>query len=250
MICSGIAWSTPTKSAGIPAANASSPRANGGLGALALGRAPLPDPDPAAVAQAMADGIRAMGLTALPWTETARSLQARVAFLHRLDPASWPDLSDATLAADPLAWLGEHLRGVTRRAHLARIDVAQALRDRLDWRQRRDLDRLAPTHIEVPTGREVAVDYSGDAPVLAVKLQELFGQRTTPTVADGRVPVLLHLLSPAGRPVQVTRDLEGFWKTGYAAVRAELRGRYPKHPWPDDPLIAVPTRGVKRRIDS
>jgi ATP-dependent helicase HrpB len=146
-----------------------------------------------------------------------------------------------------LDWLGEHLDGVTRRAHLARIDVAAALLDRLDWKQRRDLDRLAPTHIEVPTGRSVTIDYSGESPVLAVKMQEMFGVRATPTVADGRVPILVHLLSPAGRPVQVTQDLEGFWRSGYAAVRAELRGRYPKHPWPDDPLTAVPTKGVKRR---
>lgn len=217
------------------------------LGALALDRAALPNPDPAEVAAAMAEGIRQIGLAALPWTGAARGVQARVAFLHRLDPESWPDLSDAALAADPLAWLGEHLQGVTRRAHLARIDIAQALRDRLDWRQRRDLDRLAPAHIEVPTGRQVPLDYSGDEPVLAVKLQEMFGQRTTPTVADGRVAVLVHLLSPAGRPLQVTRDLEGFWKTGYAAVRAEMRGRYPRHPWPDDPLAAEPTRRAKRK---
>lgn len=217
------------------------------LGALALDRGALANPDPAKVVHAMAEGIRQMGLFALPWTDAARGLQARVAFLRRLESASWPDLSDDALAADPLAWLGEHLRGITRRAHLARIDIAQALRDRLDWRQRRDLDRLAPAHIEVPTGRQLPLDYSGEAPVLAVKLQEMFGQRTTPVVADGRVAVLVHLLSPAGRPLQVTKDLEGFWKTGYAAVRAEMRGRYPRHPWPDDPLAAEPTRKAKRK---
>jgi ATP-dependent helicase HrpB len=217
------------------------------LGALVLAREPLASLAPAAVAQAMAEGIRQLGLAALAWTNEARAVQARVAFLRRLDPNTWPDLSDAALAADPAAWLGEQLNGVTRRAHLARIDVATALLDRLDWRQRRDLDRLAPTRVTLPTGRRAALDYSGETPVLAVKLQEMFGQRGTPTVADGRVPVLVHLLSPAGRPVQVTRDLEGFWKTGYAAVRAELRGRYPKHPWPEDPLTAPPTKAVKSR---
>jgi ATP-dependent helicase HrpB len=146
-----------------------------------------------------------------------------------------------------LAWLGKNLDGITRRNHLTRVDVTAALLDRLDWKQRRELDRLAPTHIEVPTGRSVPIDYSGESPVLAVKLQEMFGARTTPTVADGRVPILIHLLSPAGRPVQVTQDLEGFWRNGYASVRAELRGRYPKHPWPDDPLTATPTKGAKRR---
>jgi ATP-dependent RNA helicase HrpB len=217
------------------------------LGALVLERKPITAPDPQALARAMADGIRQLGLSALPWTVDARALQARLSFLRRLDPEAWPDVSEAALAAEPLAWLGKHLDGITRRSHLARIDVGAALLDRLDWKQRRDLDRLAPTHIEVPTGRSVTIDYSGEAPVLAVKLQEMFGARTTPTVADGRVPILIHLLSPAGRPVQVTRDLEGFWRNGYAAVRAELRGRYPRHPWPDDPLTAPPTKSVKRR---
>jgi ATP-dependent helicase HrpB len=217
------------------------------FGALVLDRKPIAAPDSPALARAMADGIRQLGLTALSWTPEARAIQARIAFLRRLDADRWPDVSDAALAADPVAWLGEHLDGVTRRAHLARIDVAAALLDRLDWKQRRDLDRLAPTHIDVPTGRSVTIDYTGESPVLAVKLQEMFGARTTPTVADGRVPILIHLLSPAGRPVQVTQDLEGFWRSGYAAVRAELRGRYPKHPWPDDPLTAPPTKGVKRR---
>jgi ATP-dependent helicase HrpB len=217
------------------------------LGALVLERKPITAPDPQALARAMADGIRQIGLSVLPWTADARAIQARLGFLRRLDPETWPDVSESALAAEPLAWLGKHLDGVTRRSHLARIDVGAALLDRLDWKQRHDLDRLAPTHIEVPTGRSVAIDYSGESPVLAVKLQEMFGARATPTVADGRVPILIHLLSPAGRPVQVTRDLEGFWRTGYAAVRAELRGRYPKHPWPDDPLTAPPTKGVKRR---
>jgi ATP-dependent helicase HrpB len=217
------------------------------LGALALERKPIAAPDPRALARAMADGIRQLGLAALPWTAEARATQARVAFLRRLDPDGWPDVADAALAADPLSWLGEQLGGITRRAHLSRIDVAAALLARLDWKQRRALDRLAPTHVEVPTGRSVTIDYSGASPVLAVKLQEMFGARTTPAVADGRVPILIHLLSPAGRPVQVTQDLEGFWRNGYAAVRAELRGRYPKHPWPEDPLTAPPTKGVKRR---
>jgi ATP-dependent helicase HrpB len=217
------------------------------LGVLVLDREPLPQPDPQAIIRAMAEGIRQLGLSALPWTETARNIQARVALLRRLDPDAWPDLSDTALAEDVESWLGKQLGGVTRRAHLGRIDVARSLLDRLDWRQRRDLDRLTPTHLEVPTGRSVPIDYSGDAPVLAVKLQEMFGVRATPTIADGSIPVLVHLLSPAGRPLQVTRDLEGFWRTGYAAVRAEMRGRYPKHPWPDDPLTAVPVKGVKRR---
>src|SRR5262249_38718628 len=126
------------------------------LGALVLERKPIAAPDPQAMARAMADGVRQLGLAALPWSADARAIQARIAFLRRLDPDSWPDVSDASLAADPAMWLGVHLDGITRRSHLARIDVAAALLDRLDWKQRRELDRLAPTHIDVPTGRSVA----------------------------------------------------------------------------------------------
>lgn len=216
------------------------------LGALLLEETRLERPSAEAVAAAMAEGIRQLGMAALPWSERARALQARLLFLHRLFPEDWPDLADAALLADPLAWLGPRLAGVTRRAQLQKLDLEAALLDRLDWRQRRALDELAPAVLPVPSGRSVPLDYGGEAPVLAVKLQELFGQRTTPSVAGGRVPVVIHLLSPAGRPVQVTQDLEGFWKSGYAAVRAELRGRYPKHPWPEDPLTAPPQRGVKR----
>ncbi len=216
------------------------------LGALVLEEKRDGAADPAAVAAALAEGIRQLGHAALPWTPAARSLQARVALLRRLWPESWPDLSDESLLADPLAWLGAALQGLTRRTQLARLDLGEALREQLTWQQRRDLDRLAPTHLAVPSGRQVEIDYGGEAPVLAVKLQELFGQRSTPAVADGRVPVVIHLLSPAGRPVQVTQDLAGFWQGSYAAVRAELRGRYPKHPWPEDPLTAPPQRGTKR----
>jgi ATP-dependent helicase HrpB len=216
------------------------------LGALVLEAKPA-SPDPTATAAAMAAGIKALGLAALPWNEQARGVQARVAFLRRLEPERWPDLSDAALAEDPLGWLGERLAGVTRRAHLTRLDLAAALLDRLDWQQRRALDRLAPTHVPVPSGRQAALDYSGETPALAIKLQEMFGASTGPSVADGRVAVQLQLLSPAGRPVQVTQDLAGFWRNGYAAVRAELRGRYPRHPWPEDPLTAPPRRGVTPR---
>jgi ATP-dependent helicase HrpB len=216
------------------------------LGALVLEARPAP-PDPAATVAAMAAGIKELGIAALPWTDQARGIQARVAFLRRLEPERWPDLSDTALAVDPLEWLGERLAGVTRRAHLARLDLAAALLDRLDWRQRRELDRLAPTHVAVPSGRQAALDYGGETPALAIKLQEMFGAGAGPSVADGRVAVQLQLLSPAGRPVQVTQDLAGFWRNGYAAVRAELRGRYPRHPWPEDPLTAPPRRGVTPR---
>jgi ATP-dependent helicase HrpB len=213
------------------------------LGALVLEAKPAP-PDPTATAAAMAAGIKELGIAALPWSDQARGIQARAAFLRRLEPERWPDLSDAALAEDPLAWLGARLASVTRRAHLARLDLAAALLDRLDWQQRRDLDRLAPTHAAVPSGRQAPLDYSGETPALAIKLQEMFGASAGPSVAGGRVAVQLQLLSPAGRPVQVTQDLAGFWRNGYAAVRAELRGRYPRHPWPEDPLTAPPRRGA------
>jgi ATP-dependent helicase HrpB len=217
------------------------------LGALVLERAIQQKPDGAAVTRAMAEGIKAMGIAALPWNESARAIQSRISFLRRIEGDKWPDLSDGALIADPQGWLGERLNGIFRRSHLGRLDLAEALLAQLDWQQRRDLDVLAPSHMTTPTGRSVALDYSGDLPVLAVKLQEMFGQRATPAVAGGRVAVVVQLLSPAGRPLQTTRDLQGFWQTGYAAVRAEMRGRYPRHPWPDDPLTAPPQRGVKRR---
>ena len=156
-------------------------------------------------------------------------------------------MSDTALLDTLPTWLGPALSRSRRRADLARIDVHAALSLLLPWPAARRLDELAPDRLEVPSGARVRVDYTGDEPVLAVKLQETFGWTTTPTIADGRVPVLLHLLSPAGRPVAVTRDLETFWQTGYRQVRAELRGRYPKHPWPEDPLTAIPTARTNRR---
>ncbi|MBM3548825.1 MAG: ATP-dependent helicase HrpB [Alphaproteobacteria bacterium] len=218
------------------------------LGALVLEETRIETLSAETRAVAMLAGVRAMGLDALPWTPALRSFQARNRFLHRLDPA-WPDFSDAALLADLEAWLAPYLGGASRRAHLQRIDLAGALLARLDWQQRKKLDELAPTHIDVPSGSWIGLDYDTDPPVLAVKLQEMFGQVDTPKVGGGRVPVVIHLLSPAGRPLQVTQDLGNFWRSGYAAVRSELRGRYPKHPWPEDPLTAPPTRRTKAAMD-
>ncbi len=145
-------------------------------------------------------------------------------------------------------WLGPFVEGITRRSQLRRVDLARALRASLSREQQRRLDALAPTHVAVPSGSRVPIDYgAGETPVVAVRLQEMFGLAKTPAVADGRVPLLLHLLSPAGRPLQVTRDLGRFWATSYAQVRAEMRGRYPKHDWPESPLTAAPTTRTKRR---
>ena len=217
------------------------------LGALVLADKPLAKADPAQVAAAMAEGVRARGLGALPWSREAETLRARVAFLRRLDGEPWPDWSDDALLAGLDEWLAPYLSGVTRRAQLAGLDLVEILTARLSYDQRRALDRLAPTHVAAPSGSRIAIDYGGATPVLAVKLQEMFGARESPAVADGRVKLVIHLLSPAGRPLAVTQDLAGFWRNAYPQVRGEMRGRYPRHPWPDDPLAATPTKRTKRR---
>ena len=218
------------------------------LGSLVLARAPLPEPAPGATTAALLQGIRARGLDLLPLDRSVQELRERVAFLRRTFGDPWPDWSDEVLLATLEDWLAPFLTGCRRRRDLDRIPLLDALLSRFDHRQRQQLDQLAPTHLRVPSGSRVRIDYGqGETPVLAVKLQELFGARTTPSVAGGRVPVVLHLLSPARRPVQVTQDLAGFWERSYPAVRSEMRGRYPKHPWPEDPLSAVPTARTKRR---
>jgi ATP-dependent helicase HrpB len=211
------------------------------FGAIELSSAPLPNPPRGLVADAMRAGLQREGLSVLRWSEAATNLRQRLSFLHRHLGDPWPDVSDDALLADPDAWLD--LSGVRT---LARVDVHQALRKLVPWSVVGRLDDLAPERLPVPSGSSVRVDYTGDQPVLAVRLQETFGWRATPRLADGRVPVLLHLLSPAGRPAAVTADLESFWRTGYPLVRAELRGRYPKHAWPEDPWQAAPVRGVRR----
>ncbi len=217
------------------------------LGQLVLTAERLEKPDPDRVAEALIQGVRDLGLAALPWTDTLRRWRQRVQFLHELDEAQWPDLSDRALLDGLDQWLAPFVGGMTRAGHLGRLDLAGALQSLLPWDRRHALDELAPTHITVPSGSRIPVDYSGETPVLAVRLQEMFGATETPRVASGRVPVLLHLLSPAGRPVQVTRDLASFWAGAYQDVKKDLKGRYPKHHWPDDPLQAEPTRRTKRR---
>ena len=215
------------------------------FGALVLKAQDL-EPDPGRIAGALCEGIRWRGLDCLPWTESARQLQARVRLLRARELDAWPDLSDAGLRDRLDEWLGPYLGRRRRLAALADLDLAAILQDQLDHRQRRELARRAPERLTVPSGRQQAIDYATDPPVLAVKLQELFGLTATPSVDDGRVPLVLHLLSPAGRPLAVTGDLAGFWSSGYPAVRRELRGRYPKHPWPEDPLLAQPTHRTAR----
>ncbi|XAN47811.1 ATP-dependent helicase C-terminal domain-containing protein [Micromonospora oryzae] len=218
------------------------------LGAIELVARPLARPGPELVAAALRDGLRRDGLALLTWSPAARALRERMAFCrHALGP-DWPDVTDDALLAGVADWLGPELAAARRRADLARVDVVAALRRLLPWSLAARLDDLAPERIAVPSGSRVRVDYADPAaPVLAVKLQETFGWADAPRVAGGRVPVLLHLLSPAGRPVAVTADLASFWRTGYPQVRAELRGRYPRHPWPEDPTTAEPTRRAAPR---
>ncbi|MEW1634907.1 ATP-dependent helicase C-terminal domain-containing protein [Streptomyces sp. NPDC093801] len=219
------------------------------LGAIELVVRPLRDPDPALVRAALLDGLRGEGLGLLRWSPDAVALRARLGFLHRTLGGAWPDVADdAALLERADDWLEPELSRARRRGDLGRIDAGQALNRLLPWAtgEAVRLDELAPERIEVPSGSRIRVDYTGEQPVLAVKLQELFGLAQTPRVAG--VPVLVHLLSPAGRPAAVTADLASFWQGGYRAVRAELRGRYPKHPWPEDPATAEPTRHTNARL--
>ncbi|WBB57485.1 ATP-dependent helicase C-terminal domain-containing protein [Verrucosispora sp. WMMD573] len=218
------------------------------LGAIELVDRPLARPDRQAVADALLTGLRETGLDVLTWTPAARALRERLAFCRYALGDDWPDVSDEALLAGAPHWLGPELAGARRRADLTRIDVTGALRRLLPWPLAGRLDELAPERIAVPSGSRIRVDYADPAaPVLAVRLQETFGWPEAPRVGGGRVPVLLHLLSPAGRPVAVTADLASFWRSGYRQVRAELRGRYPRHPWPEDPTTATPTRRAGRR---
>jgi ATP-dependent helicase HrpB len=215
------------------------------LGAIVLAEHRLDDPDPDAIAAALLAGLRAEGTGLLHW-KTARRRRDRLATLHRALGPPWPDVSDAALLdASELWWHGPFTRARTR-ADLARIDAAPVLSAVLDPRLAGRLADLAPERIEVPSGSRITLDYSGERPVLAVRVQEVFGWTAGPTIADGRIPVVLHLLSPAGRPAAITTDLPSFWATGYPQVRAELRGRYPKHAWPTDPRHAQPTRRTRR----
>jgi len=221
------------------------------FGALLIEQRPLQPPPRERAAAAMLEGVRALGLDCLPWDEATRNLRARLEFVRALPNAPhppWPASDDESLLRGLESWLSPWLEGITRREQLARVPLADALLARLSGAQRRALDELAPRELAVPSGSRVRIDYAGDgAPAINVRLQEVFGLAQTPRIGGGTVPVCFRLLSPARRPVQITRDLAGFWKTSYADVRKDMRGRYPKHPWPEDPLHAPPSRGARRR---
>ncbi|MBX9758993.1 MAG: ATP-dependent helicase HrpB, partial [Beijerinckiaceae bacterium] len=218
------------------------------LGALALSEQVLPVTAGPETAAALARGLADLGIGRLPWTKAQKQWRDRVSFLRRAGAQDWPDLSDAALAEQAESWLAPFLEGRTGLSGVQPADLDAALQALLPWDLARRLDAEAPTHFEVPTGSRIAVDYEAEGgPVLAVRVQELFGLSTHPSLAGGRVPLTLHLLSPAHRPIQITRDLPGFWAGSWAAVKSDMKGRYPRHPWPDDPARAQPTARAKPR---
>ncbi|KAA5833018.1 ATP-dependent helicase HrpB [Pseudomonas chlororaphis] len=222
------------------------------VGELVLSREPLTGLDEAARCQALVNLVRRKGLELLPWTPELRQWQARVALLRQLDleatgESQWPDVSDAALLKSLESWLLPYLGKVSRLSHFANLELASIVHNLLPWPLPQRLDELAPHHLTVPSGSSIRLDYSEQPPILAVRLQELFGLAETPRIAGGRQVVKLHLLSPARRPVQVTQDLANFWRSTYAEVKKDLKGRYPKHYWPDDPLVAEATARAKPR---
>ncbi|WP_243788487.1 ATP-dependent helicase HrpB [Saccharopolyspora gloriosae] len=216
------------------------------IGAITVDSRPLRQPDPALVREALLDGLRADGLDLVNWSQDAVRLRHRISFLHAALGEPWPAVDDDSLLSQADSWLEPELSRARKRADLARISAGSGLRRLIPWDEAARFDELAPESVEVPSGSRIKIDYSDDRPVLPVKVQEVFGWRQAPMLAGGRIPLVLHLLSPAGRPAAVTSDLESFWVTGYPQVRADLRGRYPKHPWPDDPTTATPTRRTRR----
>ncbi|MGA8898476.1 ATP-dependent helicase C-terminal domain-containing protein, partial [Bradyrhizobium sp.] len=222
------------------------------LHAITLSETPLALESSVETARIFADGLVAAGLDQLPWSKPIKQWRDRVMFLRAAESAAsenpWPDLSDDALIAQRETWLVPALLDKTSLKAFSAGDLSEALQALLPWALRARLDREAPTHFEAPTGTQLAIDYEAEqGPTIAVRLQELFGLTSHPSIARGAIPLVLELLSPAHRPVQVTRDLPGFWRGSYAAVRSDLRGRYPRHPWPEDPASAMPTRRVKPR---
>jgi len=216
------------------------------LGELVLDETAITDLDRATLQAGLLAAVRRRGLKALDWSDTVRQWRARAQLAHRLDPEQWPAFDDDTLLQSLDDWLAPFLTDHRRWQDLSRIDWLSALRSRMDYPQQLALDRWYPPRFELPTGQQARLDYTADpGPVLATKLQTLFGQTETPTVGPQHHPVLIHLLSPAGRPLAVTSDLKSFWTNAYPDVRKDMRGRYPKHPWPEDPMTAAASHRVK-----
>lgn len=218
------------------------------LGALTLDESSVKEPDQEIVVDVLISLIKEEGISIIPWSAGSLNLQKRMLFLNQLDPDNWPDVSDDNLIESINDWLRPYLYGKRSLDDLRKLDMHSILLNLLPFHQQQELEILAPTHVEVPSGSKIAIDYTNIAsPVLSVRLQEVFGMLETPKIAQGKVSLLMHLLSPAGRPVQITQDLNSFWKNGYFEVRKDLRARYSKHAWPDDPLAAKAIRGTKKR---
>ena len=218
------------------------------LNALILNERPAKNISADEIAAALVEGIRDLGLVCLPWTKDATQWRQRVLCFHHAT-SDGPDMSDDVLLDTLEDWLQPYLSGMSRLAHLKSLDLANILKAQMDWRAQQALDKQVPSHMTAPSGSNIRIDYANPAaPVLPVKLQEMFGATETPSIMNGALPLSLHLLSPAGRALQITQDLPAFWQNGYPHVKAEMKGRYPKHPWPDDPLTAVPTRHTKNKI--
>jgi ATP-dependent helicase HrpB len=211
------------------------------LDSLELEVTPWPEADPAAIVSTLLEAVCNLGLECLPWTPRSRQLQQRLTLAHKHLGAPWPDCCDEVLLATLPDWLGPRVAGRRSLQELQELDLEAALWGGLDWQQRSALEALLPTGLDVPSGRRVPLIYGIEEVVLAVRLQEMFGCDSTPPLLGGTLPLTVHLLSPAGRPAAITRDLAGFWRGGYAQTRRELRGRYPKHAWPEDPTQAVAT---------
>ena len=223
------------------------------LGRLIVESQPLKGVSSEQRVSALIELVQRRGLSLFNWSDELQQWRARVMILAKCQSGGdvdWPDLSDATLLSSVGQWLPPYLDGVTKLSQLQKLDIASILKAMLPWPLPQELERLAPERIEVPSGSRIRIDYLQSPPVLAVKLQEMFGCKETPAVANGRIPLMVHLLSPAKRPLQVTQDLASFWRGGYVEVAKEMRGRYPKHPWPEDPLSAEASRYTKRKQGS
>jgi ATP-dependent helicase HrpB len=220
------------------------------LGALVLAEQIKPVEPDADSARLLAEGIAGLGIRKLPWSKPQLQLRGRVQFLRKAEGDEWPDLSDEALARSAAEWLAPFLAGKTALSQIGADDLAAALDALLPWALRKRLDAEAPTHFTAPSGSSMPIDYDAEGgPAVSIRVQELFGLARHPAIAGGRVALVIELLSPAHRPVQVTRDLPGFWRGSYKDVKTEMRGRYPRHPWPDDPMSAPPTRRAKRRSE-
>jgi ATP-dependent helicase HrpB len=231
-----------------PATRAVKTRASRRWGAVVLKEAPRPTARDEASAITLARGLAQTGIGQLPWSKSQNQLRDRIAFLRGAGDVSWPDLSDEVLAQDTQDWLAPYITGRIALSEIDANDMAGALDILLPWSERKRLDEAAPTHLTVPTGSELAVDYAAEGgPAIQVRVQELYGLSRHPKLVGGRVPLVLHLLSPAHRPIQITRDLPGFWNGSWADVKSEMKGRYPRHSWPDDPAKAMPTTRAKPR---